>query len=277
MLSEWLMLTALTWLVGSVAVPIIIMSSAAAEPLRDATRRARRRHVVIGALLLIFASFLALVFPRTRFTDGRLELALVMRLCLVVVSAIAMLRDRRYMGVVFVAGFALLLIQSLLSRGAMQGEWLALLLNDWLHLVLSSVWLGGLGLIAFVLMPEVLRQPTLQSGLSATLDRFSPIAMFCALGLGLTGLMQATQFVPDLSTIVSTPYGNLVGIKVILLTALIGFGALHQLVLMPRLRPRLTTGAMPLSNSRFAVTIAAELLIGLSVLVTAAALKAITI
>lgn len=274
MLSEWLMLTALTWLVGSVAVPVMVMSSPAAQPLRDATRQVRRVHIILGCTLLIIASIMALAFPITRYSDGRLVLVLVMRLCLIGLIGASLMRGSRYIGVVFMAGFALLLMQSLLSRGALQQDLLAPLANDWLHLTLSTIWVGGLGLLAFVLVPATLRKPALQPALSAALERFSPVAMFCAIGLGLTGILQATQVVNGFQGLVETSYGRLVLAKVGLFAVLVCFGALHQFVIMPRLRPRLFAGVVPLVRTRFALTIGAELLVSVIVLAISATLKA---
>ena len=277
MLSEWLMLMALTWLVGSVAVPVLIMSSAAAQPLRDATRHARRCHIVLGSLLLVVASVLAVFLPHNWFVDGRLAPILIMRLFLLCVIGVALARGSRYIGVILVAGCALLLMQSLLSHSAMLRDWVGPVFNDWLHLTLSSVWAGGVGLLAFVLAPATLRQPLLMPALSASLQRFSPVAMFCAVGLGMTGLIQAAQFMPGLGTLWTTPYGNLVLLKLVLFCVLMGFGAIHQFVLLPRLRPRLLQPALPFARARFGLSIAAELVVSLVVLVLAAGLKVLAV
>jgi copper transport protein len=101
------------------------------------------------------------------------------------------------------------------------------LLNDWLHLLATSIWAGGL------------------AGLVVTLPRFGApralLARFSALSLGAVGVLTVTGFIAarrevvGWDGIVATPYGMWLTLKLALVVAALGFGAWHLLVAQPAL------------------------------------------
>jgi putative copper export protein len=275
MWQEWLGLVALTWLVGSVAVPVITMTGRNVAPLREATRPQRRMHIVLATVLLVVSSVVALIYPTRHFADDRLWPIALLRIMVALMIMLSLSRGSHYLPVVFVAGVALLLTNSLVSRHVLSRDWLAPVLTDWAHLSLSSLWVGGVFLLAFVCVPTAVRHVELRAPLSSMLARFSPLAMFCAIGLGLSGVIQGSRYISALSDLTTTPYGQALALKTALFVVLIGFGAYHQFSLMPRMRPRLLPGESPASVVTFSLTIALELSVAVGLLLCVAVLRAL--
>ena len=73
--------------------------------------------------------------------------------------------------------------------------------------------------------------------------RFSPLALACVVALAATGVLQALIDMGwSLSALTDTPFGRAVLIKVALLVALVGLGAVNRQRVVPGLR-RLAAGA----------------------------------
>lgn len=110
-------------------------------------------------------------------------------------------------------------------------------LADWLHLLATSLWVGGL--ICFTLLaplavrlaPDVQRAPLL-SGIFA---RFSGLALGSVAVLTLTGAYAALRELSALADLWQTAYGQALLIKLLLFTGLISLGAYHLLIARPRL------------------------------------------
>ena len=134
-------------------------------------------------------------------------------------------------------GVLLLQTQSFVSRSARLPEPVAPLLADWLHLMLAAVWLGGVAMLALIIA-QVWRAPSraMIAAISGMLQRFSPIALFCVLGLAFSGIAQAGLFLSGFDELWRTPYGITLSIKLALFVVLIGFGAFHQQRIMLVLR-----------------------------------------
>ena len=167
----------------------------------------------------------------------------------------------------------LLLLQSALSRSATLADWLLPTLTDWLHLTLAAIWLGGVALLGLVIMPAILRDPAYIPALASILRRFSPIATFCVLGLGLSGIIQATLFISDFNVLFTTAYGQALLAKLALFGLLIGFGAWHQQVMMPKLRQKLAKLGNTLHHLR--LTLLAESATSLLLLFFVALMKSV--
>lgn len=133
----------------------------------------------------------------------------------------------------------LLWLQSALSRAVFLADWFVPTLTDFFHLLLAAIWLGGVAYLALAIAPIVLRDAAHLPALNALLRRFSPIATFCVLGLGLTGIIHAALFISDFNMLVTSAYGQMLLGKLALFAVLVAFGAWHQQVIMPKLRQKL--------------------------------------
>ena len=107
------------------------------------------------------------------------------------------------------------------------------LLFDWLHLASGSVWLGGLVglLVLWFSVPAGERV----AALSATVPRFSNVALASVLVLAVTGVGEAIDHMPAVNALWETGYGRAILVK----TGLLGGALLLALGNLLRSRPGL--------------------------------------
>lgn len=167
---------------------------------------------------------------------------------------------------------ALLGTQAALSRSATLAGSLSQALGDWLHLTLSSAWLGGMLMLLITLRAE---RPTLAAS-AALVSRFSALATFCVAGLAIGGIAQAAQFLTGFDALLTTPFGQALTIKLILVAFLLGFGAYHSQVVAPQMRRQAlrASDADAALLRAFRRTLAAEALVSAALLIAVGALKA---
>jgi copper transport protein len=159
---------------------------------------------------------------------------------------------------------ALLLTFPLSGHGAAAGSLApALVLAGLVHTLAMALWLGGLP--PLLLAVNRARQGRGGPPLRGLVQRFTPLAMGCVLALAASGSAQALVHVGSPELLLATTYGRALLVKLGAFAALIGLGALHWLVVGPRLRP-----GGPWAG-RFRSTLAAEIGLGLVVLAAAGA------
>jgi copper transport protein len=119
--------------------------------------------------------------------------------------------------------------------------------SDVLHVLASSVWVGGIAclLLALPAATRRLEPPARSSLLLATLQRFSPIALAAVIAIAATGVLQAYIDVRSVHALVHTTYGLLIVAKTVLLLALIGLGWINRERVLPALRRIVGIGAGP--------------------------------
>jgi copper transport protein len=136
---------------------------------------------------------------------------------------------------------------ALAGHATTQSPVVALFPLDVVHVLAMSVWTGGLVALLFV-VPAATRRlepPERTRLLAALLLRFSPLALACVVALAVTGVLQALIDMGwSLSALTDTPFGRAVLIKVALLIALVGLGAVNRQRVVPGLR-RLADGGEP--------------------------------
>ena len=109
------------------------------------------------------------------------------------------------------------------------------ILNDAVHLIAASAWLGTLAVLLFG-VPAVVRTSHQPFSDAATLVRtYSPLALFAAAVAIATGTLSAFVHIKAISELWTTPYGRTLSLKlaVVLLTATTG--AYNWKVVSPRL------------------------------------------
>jgi copper transport protein len=150
-------------------------------------------------------------------------------------------------------------------------------LDDWLHLVVVSIWIGGLAY--FVTGMRVVHQVegVLRTRLTSLLIvRFSTLALSCVGLLGLTGLYSAILRVGSFSALFSTLYGDTLLIKLALAGPLLLLGAYNLLVLSPRLRQDRSDGVSDfLTVARFRRVITTEVILGVVVILCSSLLSSL--
>lgn len=95
------------------------------------------------------------------------------------------------------------------------------------HLLGATVWVGGL--LALVLLHR-----RLGGALAVVARRYSAVALWCFVALGLSGVMSASTRLGSWSDL-ATPYGVLVLVKVAAFVALGAAGALHRRTTLDRI------------------------------------------
>lgn len=124
--------------------------------------------------------------------------------------------------------------------------------SDALHLIATALWAGGL-----LALWHGLRFVKLQGGkttplASAIVRRFSVVALASVPALLLTGLYQSWLHVGSLPTLVTTDYGNVMLVKIVLFSLMLTLGAINFFSTKPLL------GRADKSNWRNAIQTAAQ-------------------
>lgn len=104
-------------------------------------------------------------------------------------------------------------------------------ISDMLHLTAMALWLGGLAMLALV----VLRNPEKPKQAAAAVRRFSRIALTCVCVLIVSGTYQAWRDVGSLHVLFYETYGRIVLVKIAGLLILIGLGYYARTLIASRL------------------------------------------
>ncbi len=110
--------------------------------------------------------------------------------------------------------------------------------SDWLHLMSTAVWIGGLAFFVIILLPRLrhLSADSRRIYLTAVVSRFSPIALTCVVLLIGSGSVSMLAHNTTLDDLLNSDWGHALLVKFALLTLLIMMGALNMFVTIPRLK-----------------------------------------
>lgn len=108
------------------------------------------------------------------------------------------------------------------------------------HLLTAAVWVGGL--LAIVVLGR-----RLGDALGVVARRFSAVALWCFVALGISGVLTATTRLGSWGDL-ATPYGVLVLVKVAALTLLGLAGAWHRRVTLDRIDAEAAAGTQPAAD-----------------------------
>jgi copper transport protein len=107
------------------------------------------------------------------------------------------------------------------------------ILSDSVHVLAAGVWVGGLVLLAFLLVKAGGERWSLAKDI---VPRFSTLALASVLALVATGVVSGFLEVRSWAALWETTYGRLLLAKVALLVLLLVLGAHHRVISVPRLR-----------------------------------------
>lgn len=284
---RWFNFLALVWSVGSIAFVVLVWHPAGFSPGTAPACEHRLRQVMwIGWLLLGAALVLALllqagvatggglfapatlaslgnVLTHTRF--GTLWLA---RLALWIVLGVLLGLTGRWtlwVGLAVAAvltGFTSLFSHAQAVPGIATGA-------DWLHLLMTAIWLGGLIQLAAVL-PVLGREPQATGAVDRLVAQFSNVARAAVAVIILTGLYAAWLQVGSLTALLTTLYGQLLVIKLILIVPLVAIAAFNLIVTQRGLR-----AGGSIWTQRLRRLVGVELALALLVLLAVAGMTAI--
>jgi copper transport protein len=123
----------------------------------------------------------------------------------------------------------LIVTSSLIGHGAASGETPALVL-DYIHNLVSAVWIGGIFYFVFVLLPTFsqLKESKREKMSLVLIPRFS-IAFIIAVGVVIiTGPTLMWFLESDVGLITESTYGQLIILKIAIAAIIIGFGGFFQ-------------------------------------------------
>lgn len=297
MAVRWFNFLALVWGVGSIAFVVLVWRPAGfSTSTLPACERRLQLVIWIGWLLMGAAMLLVLlqqaavatgggffalstpaavgdVLAHTRF--GMLWLArLALWLVLGALLALARFRSRNGSGAQWAAlavaavltAFTSLFSHAQGANGAVPGVATG---ADWLHLLMTAIWLGGLIQLAAVL-PVLGREPRSVRAVDRLIAQFSNVARAAVAVLVLTGLYAAWLQVGSLDALLTTLYGQLLIVKLVLIAPLLGIAAFNLIVTRRGLRAE---GAVWTQYLRRLVAV--ELALALLVLLAVAGMTAI--
>ncbi len=291
MATRWLILLGLSLAVGGLLFRLLIWRPAETVPAAAARfdQRARRIEIAGAALAitgtlgaLLVASATAEANPILFVVTSRVGLMLGLRLTLsaILLAILWTSAPMRLTGGLIVGGGALLTI-SLLSHSAsspgagfMNGLMRAIAIGfDWLHLLATSAWIGGLAALLPALAAARQAQPAQRSrSLTHLIARFTGVATGAVVILAATGTFAALQHMSAVSELWTTTYGRALLIKLGLFGVLLLLGGFNRWYLHPRLS---RSGG----ESRLRVmqrSIGAEIGVGIMLLLAVGALTAST-
>jgi len=144
-----------------------------------------------------------------------------------------------------VLGLGLLATPGLSGHAATTGNPAVGMALDLGHLGAAALWIGGLALLAAVLIPGVPAAERPPDSVELA-RRFSPFALGAVAVVVATGLLQSVRQVGSIYALLNTVYGLTLLTKVALVTVLVGLGAVSRRLVVGRWAfavPRRSAGA----------------------------------
>lgn len=105
---------------------------------------------------------------------------------------------------------------------------------DWLHVLAAGGWIGGLGFLLYA-ERRWRRSTSPGSVLPVLVPVFSRVAMVAVGCLVVTGVMASWIHLGSFTDLVSTPYGRLLGGKLLLVGLVLGLGGVNWRFVTPQL------------------------------------------
>lgn len=162
-------------------------------------------------------------------TSTRFGQLWMIRMALWLVSGVAL--RRRWNWLAIGLGGLILLSRSLNSHSSAMHDPLAMVLADWLHLLATVLWIGGLA--QFANAAALLRKDL--PVLTRLVGGFSNYARLCVGALVITGLYLAWMHVGSVEALLNTVYGQALLVKLILFMPLMGIAAINLVITHRRL------------------------------------------
>jgi putative copper resistance protein D len=143
-------------------------------------------------------------------------------------------------------------------------------INQMAHLLAAGLWLGGLIPLAWLLGRA--RSPSGTAWISVARDvvpRFSQMGYAAVALLAATGAVNTLLLVGSIQALVATPYGRLLGLKILLFLVMVTVALFNRFRLLPRLRREAQASA---SAAALARSVVCEQGLGLAILVVVSVL-----
>ncbi len=135
-----------------------------------------------------------------------------------------------------VLGSVVLISISLTGHARAVSRWPVLAVgSDWAHLAATTIWIGGLAFLWITVSIEEGKNEEGTEFLLAVATRFSLIARICVAVLVITGIYAAWLHMPNWRSFVSTDYGRVLSIKLLIIVPLFLIGLINWRCVLPAL------------------------------------------
>jgi putative copper resistance protein D len=143
--------------------------------------------------------------------------------------------------------------------------WAVHILSDILHLLGAGAWLGGLvGLLDLIVVSLYGKSATHNQACEAAF-RFSMMGYIAVAILAASGLLNSWFLVGSLTNLITTQYGQLLLLKLLLFAAMVGFAGLNRFFVVPTLLHPAATGTKR-GLRRLLVNLVAEQILGFAII-----------
>jgi putative copper resistance protein D len=198
-----------------------------------------------------------------------------------VVSLVAMLRHygKSWTRASLAAIALFLYSRSMVSHASAGGDFSLMMIVDWVHLLLISLWVGEVVVSGLVVLPSLPGElPANRGDCSRYVESLSTSATVALVGIFATGLVNAWYSLGNVNALTATPYGTTLLVKLALVMGAALLGGMNRFMVMPGLVAALRAGGAVAETParRFTMILRAEALVLLAVLVMAAILSSIS-
>lgn len=142
-----------------------------------------------------------------------------------------------------------------------------------LHIFGAAIWIGGLAGLLLLALPGGVALAARAAFWSAAIRRFSVLAMSSVAAISLSGLFLYWEHVDGPEQLLTTMYGRVLGVKIVIFGVLLLLGVANQFFLHPRIEALRAAGDQRHLHAilvrRFPAVVAIELLLGMTVLFVA--------
>jgi putative copper resistance protein D len=165
--------------------------------------------------------------------------------------------------------------RSMVSHAASDGDFSAAMLADWLHLAMTSLWVGGVFVAAVLILANPVGRHADDGNAAARyVESLSASATFALAGIVATGVFSAWHNLGSASALTGNPYGTALLIKAGLVAVAVTMGGYNRLIVMPSLLKRLRSSNPAAAEvRRFTLILRLETAVLLCVLILAAFLS----
>jgi len=264
---RWLTLSSLVVLVGMPASMILVMQHDTRNQILGKKRTFLRKLLLYCSVVIaVSATLLAIkqmssVYTSINlenfliFTSSTLGISWIAKLVLIfsLVGILVSIKSWKIWSIsAITAGIMTQLIISLTSHSTSIIGGAIPFVTDFFHLLASSVWVGGIFLLAIVAIPTIAGQNKgfTRRHVIETIRRFSILAVIAVTVLSITGLIMTSWHVPSIDSMFSTVYGATLSIKITLLAVAVALGAANRF-LVPNLFAKLPDQRFLRSLSNF--------------------------
>jgi copper transport protein len=142
-------------------------------------------------------------------------------------------QQRRSLLLVLACGLGILLTHSLFSHASATPDTTAAVLGDWLHLLATALWIGGLVAFVLVLMQTHQHDTTLTARMVGYFSNYARVAVAALVIMGIYAMWVQVGL---LDALLHTVYGRALLIKLVLFLPLLGIAAINLFATHRRLQ-----------------------------------------